>query len=98
MEQQIREVLMHHGFTDPQADARAQIDAAARGLVGTGRYATVEELLNDLTNHGSFITPDSVTVEVARVFFDAAGYHGSDIISSTDGDHLAANEVEWLEG
>ena len=83
---QIQNVLAHHGFTNVQAVSRNAIDEAAVGLVGTGHYANVQALLDDLISGGSFVTPSDTPKEVAKVFFDAAGWGDSDILFTDLGD------------
>lgn len=93
MREQIRDVLMHHGFIEPQADARSQIEAAAEGLVGMGRYDTLDELYNDIENHGELITPRTVTADVAALFWTAV--YGT--VVTVEPEPFGENEFIWYE-
>lgn len=93
MQEGIVTVLMHHGFQSQQDVALSEINAAAHGLVGTGRYATVDDLIFDLVNGGTFLVPTGTPREVVEVFFHAAGYSTTNIEGSAYSDH----EDQWGE-
>ena len=90
---EILQVLNHHGFISSQEQAKQAIHNVAADLNAAGNYASVDALLLDLTNGGQFTTPAGISIETAKVFFEAAGYHNASIEATNNPD----GTISWGE-
>lgn len=72
MTQDIIDMLAFHGFVSPKVAALAELNAAAEGLVGVGQYDTVEDMVFDLENGGTFLAPADTPPHVIHLVFTAA--------------------------
>ena len=93
LQQPIRNMLAFHGFVDAQTQAKDELNAAAVGLVGTGNYASVDDMLFDLTQGGTFRAPADTPKAVIDLVFMAA--YGN--VPSIDYTDLGDGTYDWGE-